>query len=270
MRTLLSYYAAAIHRPGKAGAAFHRRAIPVPCTWPPPSARRSSASTAPPTRRATARLRPMTLPFRTAARSTTHAVGKILRIFLGFPSRRLWPPRKYDWRGRMDSAYAAWATRWRVPLGFLLGVAYLVFCRPTVKLLIAGGAVAAAGVAIRAFAAGHLAKNQKLAMSGPYACTRNPLYLGSSLMGAGFALAGGWQLDSGTGLHDFVRRPSIGRSFAARKNTCAGSSGRFTIVTLNVFPFSSRAFAGPRAARSFSGSSTGKIMSTKLYWATLP
>ena len=78
-----------------------------------------------------------------------------------------------------------------MPLGFLLGVAYLVFCRPTVKLLIAGGAVAAAGVALRAYAAGHLVKNQRLAMSGPYAYTRNPLYLGSALMGAGFALAGG-------------------------------------------------------------------------------
>jgi protein-S-isoprenylcysteine O-methyltransferase Ste14 len=91
----------------------------------------------------------------------------------------------------MNSAYAAWAARWRVPLGFLLGIAYLVFCRPTVKLLIAGGAVAAGGVVIRALAAGHLNKNQKLAMSGPYARTRNPLYLGSSLMGAGFAVAGG-------------------------------------------------------------------------------
>jgi protein-S-isoprenylcysteine O-methyltransferase Ste14 len=76
-------------------------------------------------------------------------------------------------------------------LGFLLGIAYLVFCRPTVKLYIAGGAVAAAGLALRAFAAGHLAKNQRLATSGPYACTRNPLYLGSALMGAGFAVAGG-------------------------------------------------------------------------------
>jgi protein-S-isoprenylcysteine O-methyltransferase Ste14 len=91
----------------------------------------------------------------------------------------------------MDSAYARWAARWRVPLGFLLGAAYLLFCRPTVKLLMAGGMVAAAGVALRAYAAGHLAKNQKLATSGPYAWTRNPLYLGSSLMGAGFALAGG-------------------------------------------------------------------------------
>jgi len=46
-------------------------------------------------------------------------------------------------------------------------------------------------VVLRAYAAGHLAKNQKLAMSGPYAWTRNPLYLGSSLMGTGFAVAGG-------------------------------------------------------------------------------
>lgn len=91
----------------------------------------------------------------------------------------------------MASNYAAWAARWRVTLGFLFGLAYLIFSRPTVKLLIAGGAVAAVGLAIRAYAAGHLAKNRSLAMNGPYAYTRNPLYLGSALMGAGFALAGG-------------------------------------------------------------------------------
>ncbi len=91
----------------------------------------------------------------------------------------------------MNSAYAAWAARWRVPLGFLLGIAFLVFSRPTFEMLIAGGAVGAVGVALRAYAAGHLAKNQKLAMSGPYAYTRNPLYLGSALIGAGLAWAGG-------------------------------------------------------------------------------
>ena len=91
----------------------------------------------------------------------------------------------------MDSAYRAWAARWRVPLGFGLGVAYLVFCQPTVALLAAGGAVALGGLGIRAYAAGHLEKNQSLAMTGPYARTRNPLYLGSALMGAGFGVAGG-------------------------------------------------------------------------------
>ena len=91
----------------------------------------------------------------------------------------------------MNSAYATWAARWRVALGFLLGFAYLLFCRPTAKLMLGGGIVATAGLAIRAYAAGHLTKNQKLTMSGPYAYTRNPLYLGSSLMGVGFAIAGG-------------------------------------------------------------------------------
>jgi protein-S-isoprenylcysteine O-methyltransferase Ste14 len=95
----------------------------------------------------------------------------------------------------MDNTYGAWAARWRVPLGFLLAAGYLIFCRPTVKLLIAGGIVAAAGVALRALAAGHLNKNRSLATSGPYAYTRNPLYLGSALMGGGFAVAGGrWSL----------------------------------------------------------------------------
>ncbi len=87
--------------------------------------------------------------------------------------------------------YAAWAARWRVPLGFALGVAYLIFARPSVSLLIAGSLVALAGVAVRAHAAGYLEKNQRLTTSGPYARTRNPLYLGSLLIGTGFAIAGG-------------------------------------------------------------------------------
>jgi len=95
----------------------------------------------------------------------------------------------------MNSTYAAWAARWRVPLGFILAVAYLWFCRPTVKLVIAGGSLAALGLLLRALASGHLVKNRKLATSGPYAWTRNPLYLGSALIGAGLALAGGsWVL----------------------------------------------------------------------------
>jgi len=91
----------------------------------------------------------------------------------------------------MDSAYAAWAARWRVPMGFVLGVAYLIFAQPQPRLLIAGSLVALFGLAIRAYAAGCLNKNQILATGGPYARTRNPLYLGSLIVGVGFALAGG-------------------------------------------------------------------------------
>lgn len=95
----------------------------------------------------------------------------------------------------MSRNFSAWAARWRVPLGFALGVAYLIFCQPTLRLMLYGGAMALAGLALRGYAAGHLDKNQQLASSGPYRYTRNPLYLGSFLMGAGFALAGGrWEL----------------------------------------------------------------------------
>lgn len=95
----------------------------------------------------------------------------------------------------MDSRYAAWAARWRVPVGFAFAAAYAVFAQPTFPFLLAGGAIALAGLLLRAYSAGYLAKNRLLATGGPYAYTRNPLYLGSSLMGLGFGLAGGsWGL----------------------------------------------------------------------------
>ena len=95
----------------------------------------------------------------------------------------------------MHKGYAAWATRWRVPLGFALGIAYLVFAHPTQRLLLIGSAGAFLGLALRALAAGYLDKGRILARGGPYAHTRNPLYLGSFIMGTGFALAGGsWVL----------------------------------------------------------------------------
>lgn len=85
--------------------------------------------------------------------------------------------------------------RMRVPLGFLLGVVFVFFSRPEIKSLIVGGAIALVGVGVRAWASGHIRKNQKLAISGPYAFTRNPLYLGSFLLGVGFSIAGGvWWL----------------------------------------------------------------------------
>jgi len=91
----------------------------------------------------------------------------------------------------MCSDYASWAARWRVPLGFGLGIVYLVLSHPTRRLLVAGTAIASIGVALRAVASGYLEKNVGLAISGPYGWTRNPLYLGSFVVGLGFALAGG-------------------------------------------------------------------------------
>jgi len=81
------------------------------------------------------------------------------------------------------------ARRIRVPLGFVLAVVYVWAARPTLPSILTGLAVAAAGLAIRAFASGYVRKNEELATTGPYAYTRNPLYLGSIVIAAGFALA---------------------------------------------------------------------------------
>jgi len=82
------------------------------------------------------------------------------------------------------------ARRIRVPLGFGFAVLYLWLSRPTPALIASGAMIVAVGLAIRAVASGQLRKNEDLAMSGPYGYTRNPLYLGSILIGIGFAVAG--------------------------------------------------------------------------------
>lgn len=79
-------------------------------------------------------------------------------------------------------------SRIRVPVGFGLAIFYFCFCQPKLKSLIWGAVIALLGVALRAWAAGHLYKNQRIATSGPYAYTRNPLYLGSLVIGLGFCV----------------------------------------------------------------------------------
>jgi protein-S-isoprenylcysteine O-methyltransferase Ste14 len=84
--------------------------------------------------------------------------------------------------------------RLRLPLGFLFAGLYLALARPRPLALVVGAAVAFVGVLIRAWAAGHIVKNDRLATTGPYAHTRNPLYFGSFLIAAGFAIAAHWAL----------------------------------------------------------------------------
>lgn len=81
------------------------------------------------------------------------------------------------------------ARRIRVPLGFAFAVLYFWLARPTWRFLLLGAALIVPGLLIRALASGHVRKNEALATSGPYAYTRNPLYLGSLLIGLGFAVA---------------------------------------------------------------------------------
>jgi protein-S-isoprenylcysteine O-methyltransferase Ste14 len=84
-----------------------------------------------------------------------------------------------------------WIQRWRVPLGFVCAALFMVFAVPTARALLIGAVVSILGLGIRAWAAGHIRKNAALAVSGPYAFTRNPLYFGSFLLGLGFTIASG-------------------------------------------------------------------------------
>jgi protein-S-isoprenylcysteine O-methyltransferase Ste14 len=74
------------------------------------------------------------------------------------------------------------AQRMRVPAGTLLGIVFLVLMHPSRHSLLLGGTIACFGALIRVWAAGYIDKGRALAQEGPYAMTRNPLYLGSFLM----------------------------------------------------------------------------------------
>jgi protein-S-isoprenylcysteine O-methyltransferase Ste14 len=85
--------------------------------------------------------------------------------------------------------YADLVARLRVTCGFIMVAAFAWFSQPDAKSLAVGLSVSALGLALRAWATGHVEKNIRLAESGPYAYVRNPLYLGTLLAAAGFAIA---------------------------------------------------------------------------------
>jgi protein-S-isoprenylcysteine O-methyltransferase Ste14 len=98
-----------------------------------------------------------------------------------------------------DPQASNWIARWqriarriRVPLGFLTAALYLfeLYRRAPHPAAVAWSlALVLPGLWLRAYASGYVKKNRELAVTGPYAHTRNPLYLGSMLIAAGFALA---------------------------------------------------------------------------------
>ena len=92
-------------------------------------------------------------------------------------------------RYHFPKGYADFVARLRVPAGFLLVAAFAWLSRPSFSSLALGLPLGAAGLLLRGWAAGHLAKNERLAVSGPYAYTRNPLYLGTLVVAAGLAVA---------------------------------------------------------------------------------
>ena len=85
--------------------------------------------------------------------------------------------------------YADAVARLRVPSGFLIVLVFAWLSHPTATSLAIGVPVSILGLVLRAWAAGCLAKNQRLATGGPYAFTRNPLYIGTLLVAAGLSIA---------------------------------------------------------------------------------
>jgi protein-S-isoprenylcysteine O-methyltransferase Ste14 len=90
------------------------------------------------------------------------------------------------------------ARRIRVPMGFAFTGLYLWLATPTAVSIAIGSALIIPGLAIRALASGHVKKNEQLTTTGPYAYTRNPLYLGSLILAVGFAISGrNWWIAAG-------------------------------------------------------------------------
>jgi protein-S-isoprenylcysteine O-methyltransferase Ste14 len=79
--------------------------------------------------------------------------------------------------------------RLRVTLGFLCGIAVFLLAAPTPRSIAIGVGIAAIGQLIRVWAAGHLNKAREVTTSGPYRWVAHPLYVGSTVMGIGLAVA---------------------------------------------------------------------------------
>jgi protein-S-isoprenylcysteine O-methyltransferase Ste14 len=89
----------------------------------------------------------------------------------------------------MAGGWSRIARRIRVPLGFVFAAIFLWLARPAASFLALSLALVVPGLCLRGYASGYVKKNAEVTMTGPYAYTRNPLYLGSMLIAFGFALA---------------------------------------------------------------------------------
>jgi len=90
-----------------------------------------------------------------------------------------------------DRSVVGTLARLRVTLGFAVGVLVFWLAQPNMRTLAAGVPVAMLGEALRVWASGHLIKSREVTASGPYRWLAHPLYVGSSVMGLGLAIAAG-------------------------------------------------------------------------------
>lgn len=134
-------------------------------------------------------------------------------------------------------SWARVATRSRVPLGFVFAAGYLWFAAPNWVSIAAGFAIAIVGILVRALASGHIQKNAALATSGPYAYTRNPLYLGSIIIAIGFIVAArNWWIGVATlAMFAFIYLPVIKAEENYLRSTFSGYDEYATAVP-RLFP----------------------------------
>lgn len=153
-----------------------------------------------------------------------------------------------------------WLARRRVALGFVCGAVALWLAQPTWMTWAIGCSVAAVGEAMRIWAAGHLEKDREVTSSGPYRFATHPLYVGSSLIGMGFAIAASSvavaaivSLYLVTTLTAAVRREEVflrgkfGDRYAAYQ---AGSRGNFFVRAAGRSSLVSKTFSFDRARRN--------------------
>jgi protein-S-isoprenylcysteine O-methyltransferase Ste14 len=129
-------------------------------------------------------------------------------------------------------------SRIRVPAGFVFAALYLYFSRPSNQSIWIGGGLAFVGILVRAWATGHIRKNDELTVSGPYALTRNPLYLGSFVIGLGFSIAGGNLTIPAVFLACFaaIYAPVMQREMEYLKRKFPGEYERYQAIVPLFFP----------------------------------
>lgn len=88
----------------------------------------------------------------------------------------------------MAGGWSRIARRVRVPMGFVFAAFFLWLAHPSAEFLAWSLLLVVPGLWLRGYASGYVKKNAEVTMTGPYAYTRNPLYLGSMLIAFGFAL----------------------------------------------------------------------------------
>jgi protein-S-isoprenylcysteine O-methyltransferase Ste14 len=162
----------------------------------------------------------------------------------------------------VESGERSTIQRIRVPLGFAMAALYLWLAPrfATRGSIAVGVALVVLGLLVRAWAAGHIVKNEQLATQGPYAHTRNPLYFGSFLLALGFAIAAHWSVVPLVfAFWLMVYYPTIEREAAFLRSKYAGA---FLEYERNVPAFFPRLtpWSGPADAAPDAGFSTAKYL----------